>query len=66
MTVHPTTDTKRTLEQAVEERTWLTLRYLRRLIYEHRIPSYKLGGRVLVDLQELDAFIETNRVPAAS
>lgn len=48
----------RTLPQAVEERPFLTIRWLRNLIYERGIPSYRLGGRVLVDLDELDACVE--------
>ena len=51
----------RTLSQAAQERPFLTLRWLRQLVAEHRIPSYKLGGKVLVDLAELDAFIEASR-----
>jgi len=51
----------RTLPQVVAERQYLTIRWLRRLIYEGRVPSYKLGGKVLVDLGEIDAFVEASR-----
>lgn len=50
------------LPQAVEARPWLTLRYLRRLIAERRIPFHKVGRFVLVDLADLDTFAERGRV----
>jgi hypothetical protein len=49
------------LNQAVEERPWLTLRYLRRLVYENKIPHYKVFGKVLVDLADIDALAESGR-----
>jgi excisionase family DNA binding protein len=55
----------RTVAQAAEERPWLTERYLRRLIYERRIEYFKVGGRVLVDLDQLDRFVEAHRVGVA-
>ncbi len=51
----------RTLPQVVAEREYLTIRWLRRLIYEGRVPSYKLGGKVLVDLEEIDSYVEASR-----
>ncbi|MGH9187906.1 MAG: hypothetical protein ACRD0U_19185 [Acidimicrobiales bacterium] len=52
----------RTLPQTVSERPFVSVRWLRRLIYQdRRLPSYKLGGRVLIDLIELDALIEGSR-----
>ncbi len=43
-------------------RPWATVRWLRRLVYEHRIPFHKVGGKVLVDLADLDDFAELGRV----
>ena len=45
-----------------EHRPWVTTRWLRRLVYERRIPFHKVGGRVLIDLADLDAFAERGRV----
>lgn len=48
-------------------RPWATIRWLRGLISQRRIPYYNpTGGRVLIDLAELDAFAERGRVDAAS
>lgn len=55
----------RTVAQAVDEREWLTERYLRRLIFERRVPHYKIGGRVLIDLDELDALVQRHRIEVA-
>ena len=46
-------------------RPWVTARWLRRLVYERRIPFHKVGGRVLIDLADLDAWAESGRVDAA-
>jgi len=54
-----------TLPQALEHHPWLTERYLRRLVAERRIPYYKpSGGRLLFDLADIDALVETSRVEA--
>jgi len=45
-----------------EHRPWCSERYLRRLIAERRIPFHRVGGRVLVDLDDLDAYDEAGRV----
>ncbi len=61
----------RTVTQLLEERPALRTngsnpeRWLRRLIYERRIPYHKVRGRVLVDLADVDAFLEGDFVPAA-
>jgi len=60
-----------TLDVAVVERPWAAstdkdpTRWLRRLVSEHRLRYYKAGGRVLVDLDDLDAFAAAGRVEAA-
>ncbi len=51
-----------TLVQTVEARPWVTERYLRRLVAERRIPFHKAGGKVLIDLDDLDAYAEAGRV----
>jgi excisionase family DNA binding protein len=55
-----------TLRQAVAERPWLTERWLRRLVYERRVPFHKVGGRLLFDLEDLDKLAESGRVEAVS
>lgn len=54
----------RSVAQVIEERPFITERWLRRIIYERRIPHYKLGRRVFVDLTDLDAYLDAGRVPA--
>ena len=51
---------KRVPEQPGYE--WATERLLRRLVYERRIPFAKPANRVLIDLNDLDAFVEDTRV----
>jgi hypothetical protein len=54
------------LRQVPEHRPWVTERWLRRAVFERRIPFHKLGeGRsspVLIDLADLDAFVEAGRI----
>jgi hypothetical protein len=53
-----------------QHRPWTTERWLRRAVYERRIPYHKLGlGRrapVLIDLNELDDYAEQWLVAPAS
>lgn len=62
----------RTIPQLLEERPALRStgtnpeRWLRRLIYERRLPYRKVGGRVMVDLADADAFLEGEQMPAAA
>jgi excisionase family DNA binding protein len=44
----------------------LTERWLRRLVYERRVPFHKVGGRLLFDLEDLDKLAESGRVEAVS
>lgn len=44
-----------------EHRPWVTVRWLRRAVYEETIPFHKVGGRVLIDLADLDALAEAGR-----
>jgi excisionase family DNA binding protein len=41
-----------------------TVRFVRRLIAERRIPFHKVGRYVRLRLQDVDAFIEAGRVEA--
>jgi excisionase family DNA binding protein len=41
--------------------SWATTRWLRRLIYERGLTYYKVGGKVLIDLNDLDRLVETGR-----
>ncbi|MGO9457607.1 MAG: hypothetical protein ACLP62_11245 [Acidimicrobiales bacterium] len=56
------------LLEVPDHRPWATKRLLRRLVYERRIPFHKLGdgrcARVLIDLDDLDAYAEAGRVEA--
>jgi excisionase family DNA binding protein len=59
----------RTLVQAKEaqgHRSWATERRIRRLVAEKRIPYYKVGGLVMIDVADLDAYAEAGRVEAVS
>ena len=44
-----------------KHRPWATVRWVRRMVYDERIGCYKVGGKVLVDLDELDAKVEQGR-----
>jgi hypothetical protein len=54
-----------TLRQAVEQRPWLTERWLRRLVYERRVSFHKVGNRLVFDLADLDTLVEQGRVERA-
>jgi hypothetical protein len=49
------------LLEVPEYRPWATVRWLRRQVNERRIGYYKAGGRVLLDLAELDSLVERGR-----
>ncbi len=40
----------------------ITVRHVRRLIYERRIPYVKIGSRVRIDPRDLDRFVDEHRV----
>ena len=44
------------------DRLGVTVRWVRRAIAERRIPFIKVGRYVRFDPEELDAFVEANRV----
>jgi excisionase family DNA binding protein len=41
---------------------WVTARFLRRLVQERRLPFHKPRGRIFIDLNDLDTFVEQGRV----
>jgi excisionase family DNA binding protein len=43
-------------------RPWCTGRFARRLVQERRIPFHKVGGKILVDLDDLDELAERGRI----
>ena len=53
------------LLEVPEHRSWATARWLRRQVSERHIGYYKAGGRVLLDLAELDSMVERGRVEPA-
>lgn len=52
----------RTIKQVIAERPFATERWLRRLIYEKRLRYFKVGGKVLIDLNDLDELVESGKV----
>jgi hypothetical protein len=55
-----------TIRQAVEERPFLTERWLRRAVAEKRIPYAKAGGILLFALEDIDQFVEARRIEPVS
>ncbi len=51
-----------TLRQTSEARSWFTERYGRRLVASRQIPHHKIGGKVFVDLADVDEYAERCRV----
>lgn len=51
---------------AAAERLGTSERHVRELIYRREIPYTKVGRLVRLDLDELDAWVDAHRVPAAS
>ena len=54
-----------TLQEAAD-RLGTSLRFVRRLVLERRIPFIKLGRHVRIATSDLDAFIAAGRVEAGS
>jgi hypothetical protein len=51
-----------TFQQVLKDYPYLTSRWLRRAVFEKKVPHYKLGGRLLFDPVELDQWIRNQRV----
>jgi excisionase family DNA binding protein len=52
--------------QEAADRLGTSLRFVRRLVLERRIPFIKLGRHVRIATSDLDAFITAGRVEAGS
>jgi excisionase family DNA binding protein len=52
--------------QEVANRLGTSLRFVRRLVLERRIPFIKVGRHVRIAASDLDAFIAAGRVEASS
>jgi excisionase family DNA binding protein len=68
MTTQSLTGARRflSLRQLIEERECLTERHVRRLVELKRIPFYKLGTKLVFDLDEIDTWIVRTRVDPES
>jgi excisionase family DNA binding protein len=42
----------------------ITERHLRELVYRRQITHYKIGGRLVFDVLDLDSFLNESRRPA--
>jgi excisionase family DNA binding protein len=62
----PTTTPRRLLDRkGITEYSGIPERFARRLLNERRLPLVKLGRRVFVWTDDLDAYLEGNTIPAA-
>jgi len=52
--------------QWVADRLGVTLRFVRRLVAERRIPYIKLGGPVRFDRDDVERFIDDGRRPPSA
>ena len=52
--------------EEVADRLGTSARFVRRLVFERRIPYTKLGRHVRIAASDLDAFIRAGRVEAGS
>jgi excisionase family DNA binding protein len=52
--------------QEAAERLGTSLRFVRRLVFQRRIPYVKVGRHVRIATSDLDAFIAAGRVEAGS
>jgi excisionase family DNA binding protein len=52
--------------QEAAEQLGTSLRFVRRLIFERRIPFIRVGRHVRIAASDLDAFIAAGRVEAGS
>jgi excisionase family DNA binding protein len=51
--------------QEAADRLGTSLRFVRRLVFERRIPFIKVGRHVRIATSDLDAFIAAGRIEAA-
>jgi excisionase family DNA binding protein len=52
--------------QEAADRLGTSLRFVRRLVFERRIPFVKIGRHVRITASDLDAFITAGRIEAGS
>jgi excisionase family DNA binding protein len=52
--------------QEAADRLGTSLRFVRRLVFERRIPFVKVGRHVRIATSDLDAFITAGRIEAGS
>ena len=52
--------------QEAADRLGTSVRFVRRLIFERRIPYTKLGRHVRIAASDLDAFISAGRIEAGT
>ena len=50
--------------EAVADRLGVQVRHVRRLVHERRIPYVKWGSLLRFDADEIDAWVDSARVPA--
>lgn len=50
--------------KAAAQESGLSERFVRRLVEERRIPSYKVGRHRLVDLDDVDRYVVAGYTPA--
>lgn len=55
----------RDLAESPQYGSIFTQRYTRRLVYERRIPYLKIGSKVFISQEDIDAFLRSNRVESA-
>lgn len=52
----------RTVKEIPTLRSWATERWLRRLIAERRVRFSRVGGKVFIDLNDLDQYVANGTV----
>jgi excisionase family DNA binding protein len=50
--------------EAVARLLGVSVRYVRRMVFEKRIPYVKVGRLLRFDMHEVAGFVEANKVPA--
>ena len=62
----PTTKPRRLLDRdGISEYSGIPKRFAVRILNERRVPVVKLGRRIFVWTDDLDAYLEGNTIPAA-
>jgi hypothetical protein len=63
----PNTENLVSFKQLLERHPWMTERWLRRAVQQKRLPYYKVDGRLIFDLDEVNRYVlkPENRVEAS-